>query len=197
MCKTTVIIITLAMLQGCARLGYESKYTVSTDAAAVSVAGKYYDAVNRSLAASADVAGKYADSCLETAKAISAPLAPAEAVSTRTKMAISGSGKEFDIVDSVPPENLLLLSRQRTKQVLALTSAMKETSRATSVPVAAPPGFISPCTQPWSDSPDLFNELPVEPPVEPVDAGFDLRQLPADDYSDVRDTAVQNGVIDE
>lgn len=157
-------IILLLSLTGCGKYGYKSEYTAEVDAQAPrKIAEMYYSTVGKAVDSSHDVAKDLAEACAKVGSQIGQPLAPAEAVHPRTKMAVTGSGKEFDIIEAVPPESLLPLAKERTEQVRAVSAAISRTADMARISVSAPAGYVQhepkswPIDQFWNPA---LDELP-------------------------------------
>lgn len=163
-----------AILAGCGKFGYTSKYVADTHpAVSEKVAENYYSTARDAINSTGAVAKEFASAAKEIGKSLGQPLAPAEAVHPRQRMAVTGTGNKFDIIESLPPEQLLPLSKERTKQVQALSYAMRKTADIARIDVAAPPGFN--CTM-KPDFPDLELMPQMGSEEEPQ----------IDDYSDIR-----------
>lgn len=174
-----------AILAGCGKFGYTSKYVADTHpAVSEKVAGNYYDTAREAIKSTGAVAKEFATAAKEIGKSLGQPLAPPEAVHPRQRMAVTGTGNKFDIIESLPPEQLLPLSKERTKQVQALSYAMRKTADIARIDVAAPPGFN--CTQ-KPDFPDFDLMPPATGDEEPL----------VDDFSDVREIANKRIEADE
>lgn len=164
----------LLMISGCGKLGYETKYSadLSPPPASEKVALAYYETINQSVSARRSTARNYADAALELGKSISAPLAPLEAVSPRSDLAVLGDAKKFDIVRSAPPEPLLPLAKERTEQVNAVSYALRRIAEESFLPVAAPAGFIMPTASAsarldgWDDVRQSAESIPPEIPFD-------------------------------
>jgi len=162
-------VLIVMLLHGCGKLGYESKYTanLSRRPASEKVALAYYDAVNQAVAARRETALSYATATVELGRSISAPLAPHEAVASRSELAVTGTAKTFDIVRSSPPEPLLPLAKERTEQVRAAAYALRQASESSLMPVAAPDGFSfsqagSAPLDGWDDIRQAADSIPLE-----------------------------------
>lgn len=169
-----LILFLQLLLFGCGKLGYETKYSadLSPRPASDPVALAYYDAVNQSVSARRATARNYASAAVELGQAISAPLAPLEAVAPRSDLAVLGDAKKFDIVRSAPPEPLLPLAKERTEQIVSAAYALRRIAEESFLPVAAPAGFVMP---PASASPrldgwdDVRQTVEAASPAIPVD----------------------------
>lgn len=139
-------VLIVLLLHGCGKLGYETKYSadLSPRPASDPVALAYYDAVNQAVAARRATARHYASAAVQLGHAIRAPLAPLEAVASRSDLAVLGDSKKFDIVRSSPPEPLLPLAKERTEQITAAAYALRRIAEESFLPVAAPAGFVMP-----------------------------------------------------
>lgn len=177
--KTFVAVAVAIMLSGCGKLGYESKYTADLSqrpraetAVPESVAKAYYATVDGQIVASGVSTKELAAAAAVVGQSIGRPLVPVEAVLNREELTVAGGQKTYDIARMVPPDNMLReLAGERTKQVQALTIAMRRIAEASHVNVAAPAGFLN---------------APVLP-VDPLD-GFSPPSA-ADDFADVREDA--------
>lgn len=149
--------VLIVLLHGCGKLGYETKYSADLSPRPVSdqVALAYYDAVNQAVSARRVTARNYASAAVQLGHSIRAPLAPLEAVASRSDLAVLGDSKKFDIVRSSPPEPLLPLAKERTEQITAAAYALRRIAEESFLPVAAPAGFIMPSGSPrldgWDD----------------------------------------------
>ena len=190
--------ITMLLLSGCGKYGYKSEYTAQIDSKTpVKVAELYYAAVNKNIDSAKEVSGKLAQAAIQVGQQIGKPLAPPEAVHPRTKMAISGTGKKFDIIDSLPPEKLLPLAQERTKQVYAVANAISRTAEMATISIAAPADYVMQQEPNQSitgllEWPSVLNNLPnaddnennTQPAEEPEDKGIQEK------FEDIRSEAL-------
>jgi hypothetical protein len=190
----------LLLLSGCGRLGYESRYTADlAPQVQESVAKAYYSTLDKSITQRGTVAKDSMAAVAEVGRAIGQPLAPAEAVRTRQEMAVTGNSKTFDIAKNVPPEQLFPLAQERTKQVQALSVALRQSAEVARVDVAAPAGFVNPSTP--QPAPFDFSTFDLFPAGQPEQVGGSatgakcqvapVGEQVKDDYVDVRAAALE------
>lgn len=152
MMNTCISIIKLAMAlsflllsQGCASLDlHESKILKKDNAERRVVSVEYYKTLREKIDANKIITEKAMQASAEIGKSIGAPLAPESAVSNRQGFVVKGDGKRYDIGKPSPPEQLLPLAQERTKQVVSLTKSMSDVARYSVVDIAAPEGFKVP-----------------------------------------------------
>jgi hypothetical protein len=186
------------LLSGCGKLGYKSEYTADIKPqVSEKVALEYYKTVSTASNTATENARLALEASRDIAASIGQPLAPPEAVQARQELSVTGNSKTFDIAKSVPPEPLLPLAQERTKQVLALTAVMRRAVLAARPGVAAPAGFVPPSP----DQTDFFDiavldNLPTAPSPVPADDGAIAVKksdnlADAGEYADVLDAARQ------
>lgn len=182
----------LLLLSGCGRLGYESRYTADlTPAVSEPTAMAYYAALGKAIASSGVAAKDFAAASARIGEAIGQPLAPPEAVRTRQEMTVVGDSRTFDIAKNSPPEPLLPLAQERTRQVQALVYAMRQTAELTRVEVAAPAGFNYPAPASASadfDFPAVLDSLPSAP-ASAQGAGAEEAAAVEKKYEEIRKAA--------
>lgn len=164
----------LVFLSGCGALGYKAEYSADLSGHDEAKTAKlYYESFNKSVELSAAVSRDLAPACARLAEQVAAPLAPDVAVIPREEMVVSGTGKDFDITKSVPPEPLLPLAAERTRQVQAVAVAIKKTAQMAFMQPAAPPGFVYDQQKSSVDFPALFDLLPESssPPIPQSSTG--------------------------
>lgn len=136
-----VLVLLLLTLSGCGSYGYKSEYTAKVSDKSGEIGKAYYDVKLKQVQGSIVIAEKMADACVIVSKQIGVALAPPEAIKDRAQFAISGAGKQYDIVQGTQPEALLPLAKERTKQIQAISYSIHKTAEAMNVDVAAPEGF--------------------------------------------------------
>lgn len=166
-----ILPVLLAFLTGCGALGYKTEYTADLSSHEDSQTAKqYYASFDKAVELSAAVSRDLAPACSRLAEQVAAPLAPSAATDLRQEFVVQGTGKDFDIVKTAPPEALLPLSFERTKQVMAVAHAIKKTATMAFLEPAAPPGFVHNPQRTATDFSDLFDQLPEGPtPSPPAD----------------------------
>lgn len=159
----------MVFLTGCGALGYKTEYTADLSSHDDSkTANMYYQSFDKAVELSASVSRELAPACSRLAEQVAAPLAPSATTDLRQEFVVQGTGKDFDIIKTAPPEALLPLSLERTKQVMAVAHAIKKTATMAFLEPAAPPGFVHNPQRTASDFSDLFDQLP-EGPSPPAD----------------------------
>lgn len=166
-----ILPLCLTFLSGCGALGYKTEYTADLSGHDdAKTAKNYYDSFDKAVELSAKITRELAPACSRLAEQVAAPLAPSAATDARQEFVVAGTGKDFDIVKSAPPEALLPLSLERTKQVMAVAHAIKKTATMAFLEPAAPPGFVHNPQRTAADFSDLFDQLPEGPaPTPPAD----------------------------
>jgi hypothetical protein len=134
----SAVVLVLLSLGGCGSYGYKSEYTAKVSDKSAEL---YYNVKLKQVEGSIIVAEKMANACVVVGNQIGVALAPPEAIKDRAQLAISGAGKQYDIVQGTQPESLLPLAKERTKQVQAISYSIHKTAEAMGVDVAAPEGF--------------------------------------------------------
>lgn len=181
-----------SFLGGCGSYGYKSEYVANVSGKKpVELGELYYATETKAVESSKQVAEKLASACVEASKQIGVPLAPAEAIIPRTEMAVSGTGKEFDIVKSIPPDPLLPLAQERTKQMWAIAHSVIRTAELARVSIAAPPGYVGDVVPP-APLYDAF--LPL---LDNLPDGKQPESTPAPSYDDIREDALHKMIDGE